>query len=277
MNMVKDLLKGMIIGGANVIPGVSGGTMAVVFGIYDKIIKSVTNFFKDFKKNAIFLGTLGVGAGLGIILFSLVLAGSESIGFAGLLNMYPEQTKFFFIGLIAGSIPIVYKQAAKEKGSPLNYILVVLAFMLVAAMGLMAEPTSAGKAIEALNMQNAIMLILAGFIAAATMILPGVSGSLVLLLMGLYDPIVKAVSDFNIPVLAMVAIGVLLGFLTMTKLIEALFNKYPQTAYFTILGLVAGSLVAIFPGFTFGLAGIISIVMALLGFAISFGMGKMEE
>lgn len=277
MNIVKDLLKGMIIGGANVIPGVSGGTMAVVFGIYDKIIKSVTNFFKDWKKNIVFIGTLGVGAVLGILLFSLVLAGVESIGFEGLLNMYPEQTKFFFIGLIAGSIPIVYKQATKEKTNAINYVWLVIAFILVAAMGIIGEPTSNGNVISELNLQNGIMLLGAGFIAAATMILPGVSGSFVLLLMGLYDPILNAVSTFNIPVLAVVAVGVLLGFLTMTKLIETLFNKYPQTAYFTILGLVAGSLIAIFPGFTFGFMGIVSILMAAIGFAVSYGMGKLEN
>ncbi|MGG7176181.1 DUF368 domain-containing protein [Clostridium paraputrificum] len=268
MDIIKKLIIGMVIGISNVIPGVSGGTMAVVFGIYDKLISSVTNFFKDWKKNVQFLGTLAIGAVLGILLFTKLIKVS--------LETYPEQTKFFFIGLIVGTVPLLYKKATEEKVNKINYVWLVVAFSIAFLMGYLGDPEAKGTLITNLSGMNIVKIFFGGFIAAATMILPGVSGSFVLLLLGLYDSVITAVTNFNIPVLFVLGLGVLFGFLTMTKIIETLFRKYPQTAYFTILGLVVGSVYAIYPGFTFSIEGLISIITLLIGFVVAYLIGRNE-
>ncbi|MGL4450240.1 MAG: DUF368 domain-containing protein [Sarcina sp.] len=270
MEFVINILKGMVIGISNIIPGVSGGTMAVVLGIYDKLISTINNFFKDVKKNVIFLGAIGIGAILGIILFSKLLT-----YLLDPVNGYMEATHFFFIGLIIGSLPIIYKKATEQKVEKKNYIFLIVAFIIVFGMSLMGDAESSAAVIRDFSFGAAIKLCIAGFVAAAAMILPGVSGSFILLLMGIYSTVVTAVSEMNIMLLIPVAIGVILGILTMTKLIEALFKRYPQTAYFTILGLILGSIIAIYPG-SLGGNMIISIVSGLVGFGIAFILGKKE-
>lgn len=269
MDKVINVIKGMVIGVSNIIPGVSGGTMAVVLGIYDKIISSATGFFKDWKKNSLFLGQLAIGAGVGILAFSKVIT--------FLFESYPKQTNLFFIGLILGSAPLIYKKATEVKVNKTNYIWFIIAFVALAVMGVMREPTSANTVIGTLTASTCILLVMSGFIAAATMILPGVSGSLVLMMIGMYNPILNAVSDFNIPALMLVAIGVVLGFVTMAKIIEMLFKKFPQTAYFTILGLILGSVFGIYQGFGTGMILVGSIVAFIIGFAISYILGKKEN
>lgn len=268
MNYLFNLLKGIVIGISNVIPGVSGGTMAVVMGIYDKIIYSVNNFFKDIKKNILFLGSLGIGAVVGILLFTNLID--------YLLKNYNEQTNFFFIGLILGTAPLLFKKATETRVSTGNWIGLIIGFIIVAGLGLLEKVNPGAAFLSSIFKPNAIGFFVAGFIAAATMILPGISGSFMLLLIGLYEPIIEIVKNFDIINMAIVGVGVIGGFLLMTKLIEKIFNKYPQTAYCIIFGLVIGSVFVIYPGFTFGLMGLISIISLIIGFVIAYAIGKNE-
>lgn len=268
MEFLINALKGMVIGVSNVIPGVSGGTMAVVMGIYDKLINTVNNFFKDIKKNIIFLGALAIGAVVGILLFTNVID--------YLLKNYNEQTNFFFIGLIVGTAPLLFKKATEKKVATGNWVGLVLGFLLVAGLGVLEKANPEAAFLSTIFKPNMLGFFVAGFIAAATMILPGISGSFVLLLIGLYEPIIEVVKNFDIVNMAVIGVGVILGFLLMTKLIEKLFNKYPQTAYCIIFGLVVGSVFVIFPGFTFGLMGLVSIVALGAGFFIAYLLGKKE-
>ncbi|MDU5106254.1 MULTISPECIES: DUF368 domain-containing protein [unclassified Clostridium] len=269
MKYIIDLLKGMVIGVSNIIPGVSGGTMAVVMGIYDKIIYSVNNFFKDIKRNILFLGILAIGAAIGILLFTNVID--------YLIKNYNEQTNFFFIGLIIGTVPLLYKRATKTRIKGGNLTGLILGFAIVAALGILEKVNPEAAFLSAIFKPNAIGFFVAGFIAAATMILPGISGSFVLLLIGLYEPIIESVKSFHLINIGLVGTGVLVGFLLMTKLIERIFNKYPQTAYCIILGLVIGSVFVIYPGFTFGIMGIVSILTLILGFLVAYFIGKNEN
>ncbi|WP_291628220.1 DUF368 domain-containing protein [Clostridium sp.] len=268
MKHIIDLLKGMVIGISNVIPGVSGGTMAVVMGIYDKIIYSVNNFFKDIKKNILFLGTLGIGAVLGILLFTNVID--------YLLKNFNEQTNFFFIGLILGTVPLIYKKATVTKIKAGNLTGLIIGFAIVAGLGILEKINPNASFLSTIFKVNTIGFFVAGFIAAATMILPGISGSFVLLLIGLYEPIIEIIKNFDLISIAIVGVGVLAGFLLMTKLIEKIFNKYPQTAYCIILGLVLGSVFVIYPGFTLGVMGLVSIIALIVGFIIAYVIGKNE-
>lgn len=268
MKTILTIIKGMILGIANVIPGVSGGTMAVVLGLYDKLISSVNNIFKDFKNNFKFLLQIGVGVGLGVILFSNLIS--------FLLGSYPRQTNFLFIGLILGTCPLLYKKASEKKVKPINYLWFVISFGILILMSIFKDIETTSNIIRNVTFSSAIPLILSGFVAAMAMVLPGISGSFVLLLLGLYNSLVTAVKEFNLPILLVVTIGVVLGFLTMTKVVETLFKKYPQTAYWIILGLVLGSVFAIYPGFSFDISGIISIVTLIIGFFIASFIGKQE-
>lgn len=269
MDNIINVLKGMVIGVSNVIPGVSGGTMAVVMGIYDKLLNSINTFLKDWKKSILFLGEIAIGAALGIVLFSKLIT--------TLLNNYPEPTNFFFIGLILGSFPLLYKRATKDTVKPVNYIWFVFTLVLMIAMSFFNENNAAEVVMTTLSLKSFISLFLAGFIAAATMILPGVSGSLVLLILGIYTTFTTAVYTFNIPLLIPIGIGVLVGIVTMTKVIEALLNRFPQPTYFAICGLILGSIFTVYPGFTLGAMGIISIVAFVVGFVLTYILGKKES
>lgn len=266
MEVLINMIKGALIGGANVIPGVSGGTMAVLMGIYDKLIYSVTGLFKDFKNNFKFLFQLGVGAVIGIGAFIFIIP--------YLMDKSPLPTNFFFMGLVLGAGPMLYKKAKETKLNPVNIIWFVVALVIVVVMGVMREPSSAGTT------PGTVMFFLAGFIAAATMILPGVSGSFMLLLLGMYKPVLEGVKALDFGVIIPVGIGVLAGFVIMTKAIETMFKKFPQTAYFIILGLVLGSVVGIYNeipgGFLFNLSGGLAVITFALGLGISLFMGSKE-
>lgn len=268
MNTLLNILKGMVIGVSNVIPGVSGGTMAVVLGIYDKLISTINNFFKDWKKNLLFLFQIGIGAVLGIVLFSKLIT--------MLLNNYAQPTQFFFIGLILGSFPLLYNRAKKDKVKPVNYLWFLLALGVMIALEVFRTTDTTSAIMTTLTFKSFISLFFAGFIAAATMILPGVSGSLVLLILGLYTTFTTAVSTFNIPLLIPIGLGVLIGIVTMTKVIEALLRRFPQPTYFAICGLILGSIFSVYPGFTMDVLGFISVVTFALGFGISLILGRHE-
>lgn len=268
MDNMLNILKGMVIGVSNVIPGVSGGTMAVVMGIYDKLLNSINNFFKDWKKSIFFLGEIAIGAALGIVLFSKLIT--------FLLDKYQEPTNFFFIGLILGSFPLLYKRATKNVVKPINYIWFIITLGLMIAMSLFNEGNASATVMTTLTLKSFISLLASGFIAAATMILPGVSGSLVLLILGIYTTFTTAVYTFNIPLLIPIGVGVLIGIFSMTKIIEALLNKFPQPTYFAICGLILGSVFTIYPGFTLGTIGIVSIIAFVVGFVLTYILGKKE-
>lgn len=266
MDIIKNFFIGMIVGVANVIPGVSGGTMAVVFGIYDKVISSVINFFKNIKENIIFLGSLGVGAIVGILAFANLIKLC--------LTNFPQQTNFFFIGLIVGTIPLIFRKSTETRVNKINILWAITAFLIAFLMAWIGKPQATSSTIiRDLTLINILKIFFGGFIAAAAMILPGISGSFILLLLGLYDSIITAVTVFNIPILVVFALGMLFGLLSMTKIIDTLFNKFPQTAYFIILGLIIGSIYAIFPKVTFSIGMIVSVIICVIGFVIAYKLG----
>lgn len=250
MKAVKNILKGMVIGIANVIPGVSGGTMMVAMGIYDKLIHCITHIFKEFKKSVLFLIPIAIGMGIAVI--------GGSLGIEMLFDKFPVQTNLLFIGLIVGGLPAIWKNV-KGKSIRFGHILAFLAFfVLVVVMAFMGEQE--GNAVDlSFNFVNVLKLFAVGVVAAATMVIPGVSGSMVLLLMGYYNPILTAINDFlraltswdmdgilnGIGILMPFGIGVIVGVLAIAKLIEFIFNKFPLYAYWAIIGLIVASPIAI--------------------------------
>lgn len=248
--MLKNILKGMVIGIANIIPGVSGGTMMVSMNIYDKLIHCITHLFSEFKKSVGFLLSIAVGMGIAIIASSFFLE--------ELFAKVPIQTNMGFIGLILGGLPAICKNVKGNKVK-VGHILAGLVFFGV-VVGLAAMGETEGNAADlTFNFVNVIKLFAVGLVAAGTMVVPGVSGSMMLMLMGYYQPILSTITDFisalvaldmdgilqGLGVLVPAGIGILAGIFLIAKLIELIFSKFPLYAYWAIIGLIIASPVAI--------------------------------
>ena len=240
LNYIKKIIAGIAVGIANVIPGVSGGTIAVVFGVYSDLIGAASLDIKIIKANfKIYLCLFG-GMGLGILLFARL--------FKLVYEKFPVQTNFFFVGLIIGSIFIIFdlvrekeKESSFTKVSKIVWFFIGLSIMLALYFSKGAAASSTA-AIETLSLGNFILLFLIGFAGAAAMVIPGISGSFLLLILGAYYTVIKAITDFNIPVLIPIGLGVLAGFILSARLIGFLMEKFPKITYAFILGLVAGSI-----------------------------------
>lgn len=282
MSFLREFLKGVLIGVANIIPGVSGGTMAVSMGVYDKIIKAINNLRKQFAKSVLTLlpYALGAVAGIGALSFMVKSA----------LETYPLQTSGLFIGLIAGGLPVLFKKVKGARPTPGNIIAFLVFFAIVAGMAFMSGGDGAATDIT-LSVGTVLLLCLMGAVASATMIIPGVSGSLVLMILGFYGIVISNISGLisalspldsaallhGLGVLVPFGLGILLGIGLIAKLIDMLFAKAPVITYFAILGLVFGSPVAIL--YKVGAAGVTvlsaaaTVLLFALGFAVSFFLG----
>lgn len=248
--MLKLILQGMAVGIANIIPGVSGGTMMVAMGLYDKLIHSITHLKSEFKNSLKLLVPIFAGAGVAIVVLSRI--------FEYLLANHPIPTNFAFCGLIAGSLPFIFKKVEGKKITVGKIIPFLIFFAIVILMAVMGE-TSGADADVSFGFINVIKLLVVGIIAAATMVVPGVSGSMMLMLLGYYDVVLATINDFIDAVLAfdmagiMVAVGVLapfgigvvVGIFLIAKLIEFIFSKAETHAYFAIIGLIMASPIAI--------------------------------
>lgn len=280
--MIKNILKGIVIGLANVIPGVSGGTMMVSMGIYDKLIHCITHLFSEFKKSLRFLVPIFIGIGIAAVVVPF--------GIEFLFANYPFQTNLLFIGLIIGGLPAVWK---KVKGSSVrvgHIIACILFFALVAGLALVGE-TEGNAADLSFSLISVIKLFGVGIVASATMVIPGVSGSMMLLLMGYYHPILETITNFikaalafdmngilaGMGVLIPFGIGVVVGIFAIAKLIEIIFVKFPLYAYWAIIGLIISSPVAILIVGGIGTVTVFSVITGVaalgIGFVIALKLG----
>lgn len=279
-------LKGFIMGIANIIPGVSGGTLAIILGIYEKFISSISHLFKDFKENLKFLIPVALGIGSSILILSGVIEYSY--------NNFPFSTMMFFVGLVLGGIPLLVKKVRgkKELKEFSSYLLFLITFSIVIVMACSDFIFDIDTVVTFDNMTitRYILLFIVGVVAAATMVIPGVSGSLVLMLLGYYYPILSAISDFlkfenlfnNILILGTFGVGVLVGIVLISKILEMLFKKHKTKTYFGVLGFVFASIIAI-PISTFievesfvvtPSSAIFGIVLLILGSTVSYKLGE---
>lgn len=273
----------MLIGIANIIPGVSGGTMAVSMGIYDRLIHCISHPFKDLKNNILFLLPIALGMGIAII--------ASAFGIDYLFETFPLQTNLLFIGLIMGSLPAMYGKV-KAATMRIGHILAsILFFGVVVGMAVLNGSGGGYVQIEA-SLLDMILLFLIGVLASATMVIPGVSGSMMLLLLGYYNPILDTIKTFFVAVLKIdfstlfdtmlilvpFGIGVLVGMVVIAKIIEVVFERYPTYAYWGIIGLLFGSPIAILMVGAFykiNFVGVVTGVIALLcGLLISNKLGE---
>lgn len=293
MTFILDVIKGMFIGIANVIPGVSGGTMALSLGVYAKLIGSVSGLFKDFRKSIMTLLPIGIGCILGI--------GGFTYAIEYLLSRHTFVTCMAFVGLILGGIPILYRSMyvkMKESSSSIG-ISGVLSFLILFSVAVVLPLLQSDKEMMSsltATPQTVILLLFIGIIASATMVVPGVSGSMVLMILGYYYGIIESVKTFldglkafdmavlmdRGLVLVPFGIGVILGIFLIAKLITFLFEKYGVETYCAIFGLILASPFAIF--YNTGLFGQLSslgfmtilsgIILAAAGCVITYIVGE---
>lgn len=283
MKRIKDILKGVLIGISNIIPGVSGGTMAVSMGIYDTLISSLTNLFKDFKKSISTLLPYLIGMLLGI--------GGLSFVIKYLFGHFPLQTGFLFIGLILGGLPCIVTRI-KGKGFSLTNVFLFLLFFAAIILLQLFSGENMAKLTTRFDVVQTMKLFLIGVLASATMVIPGVSGSLILMLLGFYTPIVDTISTFikgaiafdgaailgGVIILFPFGIGVVVGMFFIAKLIEFLLNRFEGATYSSILGLVIASPVVVLmtlESITLTFATILTSILSFaIGFAIALTLGK---
>lgn len=242
-------VKGFIMGIANIIPGVSGGTLALTLGIYERFIGAISHFLSNLKENIKFLLPIAIGLCLAILSMSRVIDYSY--------EHFPIPTTLFFVGLVIGGIPMLYhKVKGKKEGKQISsWIILLMTFSLVIVMAFADQlfGTTAKVNLSGLDLWGYIILFFVGVIAAATMVIPGVSGSLVLMLLGYYYPILKVVKSLtkfenlgeNIMIAGIFGVGVLVGIVLISKIIEFLLKKFETKTYYGVLGFIFASILAI--------------------------------
>lgn len=238
----RNLYRGFIMGISDLIPGVSGGTIAVILGIYDRLLEAISGFFsRGWKQHIGFLIPLVAGMGAAILGLSKVMD--------YLLQNHYQPTQFFFLGLVIGVLPQLFRQAdIKHKFSSLHYIALVISAILVASMAFFRPEGSAGL-ITDFTLTNISGLFFAGWLASMAMLLPGISGSFILLLLGVYPTAIHALSEMNLPLIIIIGAGVIIGFIVSSKVIRVLLQRYHYITFAIIIGLVLGSSIIVFPGF----------------------------
>ena len=242
MEHIINVLKGAVIGIANAIPGVSGGTMMVIMKVFDRLLGAVSLNLKKLKENFVFLLTMIIGMGIGVLLASKVLDYC--------FTNYYVQTQFFFMGVVLGSLPMIYKEATKEKKlSPVHIAPFAIGLAVIIAVTIISNSASSNSIITELTASNFIYLMAISVVAAAAMIMPGLSGSLVLLILGGYQTVIQAVSNIKerFPILIPVGIGIIIGIVLCAKVITLCLKKWKSGTYSVILGLIIGSFYAIWP------------------------------
>ena len=290
MKILLDMIRGFCMALADSVPGVSGGTIAFLMGFYDKFINSLNNIMsknrRQRKDAAIFLIKLLSGWAIGFIISALVLG--------NIFNTHIYRISSLFLGFIIFAIPIIIKEEKETlKGKYLNILFTIVGIGIVVLISVL-NPASGGEGIKVdianLNIGIILYVFVAAMVAICAMVLPGISGSTLLLIFGLYMPIMTAIKEVlhlnfgYLPILIVFGLGILTGILTTIKLIKKSLEKYrSQTIYF-ILGLMIGSIYPVILGPTTlevpqdALSiKTFSIIFFIIGGAVIFGMQKFKE
>lgn len=274
MSFIYLFLIGILIGTAMIIPGVSGSVIAVIFGVYDKSITALTNLFKNFKKNIIYLFILGSGILTGAIWFSNVMM--------FLYEKHEIITKFSFIGLILGGIPFLINEIKKKKTEKINVKMFLITLLFSLVLWYLSE-NLINLTININNnskILNFFLLFLSGFIYSVGKVIPGISGSFLLILIGMYEfvlsimanPISAVVTSFD-KILSFI-LGLIFGVIVLLKLMKYLLDKKFGLTYSIIIGFVIGSIPALIPKFSFNLDFITGIIVMIVSFVLSYKLTK---
>lgn len=255
MKFIVNLGKGILIGAGCILPGISSGVLCVVFGIYEKLLDSILNFFKDVHKNFKFLLPIALGGIIGIILFSKILQ--------FLLYKYPLQTKSIFIGLILGGVVLLFKDIRKKEKFKINNITYLIISLLIGISMVYFENKIGTQNIYNIN---CIYLILSGILMSVGIVVPGVSSTIILMLLGIYSLYLNSVSTLYLPVLIPMAIGIILGSWIFMKIIKYLLDKFYTQTMFSIIGFTLGSIFVLMPVINTAIESIIALMCIVCGY-----------
>lgn len=273
MSFVYLFFVGVLAGSAMITPGVSGAVVAVILGVYDKMINALTNLFKDFKKNFTFLAVLGTGILVGAIWFSNVIM--------FLYQKHEVVTKFAFIGLIIGGVPFLFREV-KNKDKKVNYFAMLVTFILSLSLWIFSK--SVFQIDLDANVSSGFMaffnLFLAGVIYSVGKVIPGISGSFLLIIIGMYEYVLSVMAHpitvglMEIDKLIPFGVGLITGIIVLLKLINFLLDKHYGLVYSIIIGFVLGSIPALIPNLEISFNLIIGIVVMIFSFILSYKLTK---
>lgn len=264
-----NVIKGIVIGVANIAPGVSGSALSISMGVYDKILGAISGFLKDPKKSMKTLAPFAIGMAVGILALSFLL---ES-----LFTNWPFQMNLLFLGLVAGCIPSIWGEV-KKYPFRLPYLPVFVVFFVMVMAPVLCGEVNGKDVVFSVSLIMIGKLFLVGMLAAATLIVPGVSGTLLLAVMGYYLPIlrlinrtVEAVTGLNFPALGSHLIflvpfgaGVIIGGFLITKAMEFLLDRLRDFTYWGIFGIVLSSPLAMLFSLRSGLPSLGTIISGLV-------------
>lgn len=264
--IIMRLIHGSIIGLGAVLPGISGGVLCVVFGVYKPIMELLSHPFKAIKKYAKLLIPIVIGIGIGF------LAISKLLGF--LLNKYPDPSVCLFVGLIAGMLPSLFREAGEKGRSKGSFISLGICFVVVLALLLGLN------AIHVTIVPNFGWYLFCGFCIALSVIAPGMSFSTLLMPLGLYTPLVEGIGNLDFSVLIPAGIGALITVILLAKAIDTLMNRHYSIVFHGIIGIVIAATIVIIPfkSFTVGIKeAVINIVCIAAGIIIALVLDKFNS
>ena len=276
---LKVFLFGMLMGIADAIPGVSGGTIALLLGIYEELISSISNIkinlFHDLKNNGIkycwnkingnFLFSLSFGVLISLVSFVKI--------FSLLIQKYPLLIWSFFLGLILATLFVIYRNI--KKWNIINFILIFIFACLTALLTITSPNTN-----ENINL---FYILICGIIASSAMILPGISGSLILVILGVYSLIISALDNLEYNIILVFLIGCIIGIINFSKIIKWLFDKYRDYTFSIMLGLVIGSVYKVWPWTKSNIDDLsnkyilLSILITFIGFILIYTLEKTSK
>lgn len=263
LNKIKDFFIGILIGAGAILPGVSSGVICVVTGIYDKLVEAALGLFKNFKKNLVFLLPIAIGGFLGVFLFGNILK--------TLFNAFPVQTRFCFIGLILGSIPLLVKKINHEHTFKLQYLLFTITSF---ALGYFLVVLENHFSFNLVSNYSFGFLVLSGFLMSIGVIIPGISNTVILMCLGIYSVYINAIATLNLAILIPMGIGLIVGCLIFLIIVKLLLKYFYMQTYYSIIGFTLGSVLVLYRPITFDFIGFISIILLITGFWIA---GRLEK
>ncbi len=267
---IKVFAKGAVIGGSMLLPGLSGGTLAILLGIYDKLIKSVSDITKriDIKRNLLFLSIFSLGGLIGAVCFSHILS--------SVLLLWGFYLSFLFMGAVIGTVPIIYKQSGVERLSLKDVIFTAVGVAISVSINLI--PENIMNIADINSFSEFLLLFIAGIFIAIALILPGISVSYTFLILGIYQRVIDAVKNFDILYIFPIAFGCIVGILSFTRLLDFLMTRFTRPVYMIISGFVISCIPRVFPGMPTGAGYILAIPLLLIGFfVVYFVAGKVQK
>lgn len=261
-----NFLKGIIVGIGGIAPGLSGSVLLVILGLYQKAINAIGTLFKDFKNNVKFLFPLVLGFGVGVIIFSKI------VDF--LLGNYEMYTRYAFLGLVLGTIPLFYKEVKKEGFKKKYYIYIVIAAILGLSVFFFNK-----NLFPAVTNPNLFQSVLLGVAVAGSSIVPGVDSAVILSSLGLYELYVSSLADFNLSILIPAGFGLVIGALVISFIINKLIKRFYTATFSIIFGLFLSIIPNVLNGscvLGFNANSVISIIICILGFGVSYFLGDIK-